>query len=374
MVKIKRIITAIGNTDINEKLNCQEIKVLCGDIIYKEGVIEYLEENSNVDFIVLNDELTGSITTEELIENVKNINNKIRIIVITNRHDDKLKVYRKIETADFTKIKNIILNKNSVFNMKTIPINNFFDFQTKDGKVVGILGSNGIGKTIFSLILAHSIKNKKILIMDLDILNDSMINLLGIRKKAEQIKNNNLSYSENIGVSDFIVKIEKNIDYLLSMNLFFNTKLQVSSKRIRNIINNMKTQYDYIIVDTSTSAFLEYTKEIIKIADENIFISGANMLEIRKSQKLLELFINECNTQKEKIKIIFNKFTKNSIDDEILKEIFDDYDIIGKIKLSDYYDLAINKNKINKDQIEKETKDIGKKIVKFKVHKKRKVV
>ena len=374
MVKIKRIITAIGNTDINEKLNCQEIKVLCGDIIYKEGVIEYLEENSDVDFIVLNDELTGSITTEELIENVKNINNKIRIIVITNRHDDKLKVYRKIETADFTKIKNIILNKNSVFNMKTIPINNFFDFQTKDGKVVDILGSNGIGKTIFSLILAHSIKNKKILIMDLDILNDSMINLLGIRKKAEQIKNNNLSYSENIDVSDFIVKIEKNIDYLLSMNLFFNTKLQVSSKRIRNIINNMKTQYDYIIVDTSTSAFWEYTKEIVKIADENIFISGANMLEIRKSQKLLELFINECNTEKEKIKIIFNKFTKNSIDDEILKELFDDYDIIGKIKLSDYYDLAINKNKINKDQIEKETKDIGKKIVKFKVHKKRKVV
>ncbi len=374
MVKIKRIITAIGNTDINEKLNCQEIKVLCGDIIYKEGVIEYLEENSDVDFIVLNDELTGSITTEELIENVKNINNKIRIIIITNRHDDKLKVYRKIETADFTKIKNIILNKNSVFNMKTIPINNFFDFQTKDGKVVDILGSNGIGKTIFSLILAHSIKNKKILIMDLDILNDSMINLLGIRKKAEQIKNNNLSYSENIDVSDFIVKIEKNIDYLLSMNLFFNTKLQVSSKRIRNIINNMKTQYDYIIVDTSTSAFWEYTKEIVKIADENIFISGANMLEIRKSQKLLELFINECNTEKEKIKIIFNKFTKNSIDDEILKELFDDYDIIGKIKLSDYYDLAINKNKINKDQIEKETKDIGKKIVKFKVHKKRKVV
>ena len=84
MVKIKRIITAIGNTDINEKLNCQEIKVLCGDIIYKEGIIEYLEENSDVDFIVLNDELTGSITTDELIENVKNINNKIRIIVITN--------------------------------------------------------------------------------------------------------------------------------------------------------------------------------------------------------------------------------------------------------------------------------------------------
>ena len=67
MVKIKNVITAIGNPMLNNELKNEEINILCGDILYKEGIIEYLEKNINADFIVLNDELPGSIDTEELI-------------------------------------------------------------------------------------------------------------------------------------------------------------------------------------------------------------------------------------------------------------------------------------------------------------------
>ena len=53
MVKIKNVITAIGNPMLNNELKNKEINILCGDILYKEGIIEYLEKNINADFIVL---------------------------------------------------------------------------------------------------------------------------------------------------------------------------------------------------------------------------------------------------------------------------------------------------------------------------------
>ena len=92
-----------------------------------------------------------------------------------------------------------------------------------------------------------------------------------------------------------------------------------------------------------------------------------HFLEIKKSQKLLEIYTNEWDVPKENIKIIFNKYTRQSLDDEILKDIFKNYEILGKIKLSDYYDLAINKNNANRKEIQKDIKNIGRKIVRFKI-------
>ena len=104
----------------------------------------------------------------------------------------------------------------------------------------------------------------------------------------------------------------------------------------------------------------------MKKSENIIFISGSNLLEIKKAQKLLNIYIEEFNIPKEKINIIFNKWSKNSIDDGVLRELFRNYKILGKIKLSDYYDLAINRNDIKNKQIEKNIKYIRRKIVRKK--------
>ena len=98
-----------------------------------------------------------------------------------------------------------------------------------------------------------------------------------------------------------------------------------------------------------------------------IFISGTNLLEIKKSQKLLNIYTKDWEIRKNKIKIIFNKWTKNPIDDEVLRNIFKDYDILGKIKLNDFYDLTINKNNIKKKEIQRDINHIKRKIVRKKV-------
>ena len=49
-----RIITAIEYKKINEKLkNINNMKILNTDIQYKEGILEYLEKNSDIDLILL---------------------------------------------------------------------------------------------------------------------------------------------------------------------------------------------------------------------------------------------------------------------------------------------------------------------------------
>ena len=364
MLEIKRIITAIGNPELNKELRIKDINVLCGDILYKEGIIEFLEKNNDIDFIIINENLSGNISIENLVQQIKEINKNIKIILITKNINSEIKVFRKIENAESKKIIDIIINKKSYYDMKTIPINNFFNEETKDGKIISILGPNGIGKSIFSIIFSNSLKDKEVLIVDFDFFNKNLINLLGVKNRNLQNRKDANSYFENFDINDFIVKIENNIDYLLSINLLYNSEIQASSKSIRNMINRLKSKYDYIIVDTMTEGLIEYTKEILKITDEIVFISGANLLEIKKAQRLLDI--------KEMIKIIFNKYTKQSLDDSVLREIFRNYEILGKIKLSDYYDLAINKNIAKQKNIQKDIAHIGKKIVKIKVLRKNK--
>ena len=70
-------------------------------------------------------------------------------------------------------------------------------------------------------------------------------------------------------------------------------------------------------------------------------------LKIENFRNYNELNLNLNN----KINILFNKFNKNSIDINILKIIFSEYNIIGKIDINNKYNLIINKNanKIDKN-------------------------
>ena len=47
---MKKILTAINNSALNEKLKKENIAEIIGrDIQYKEGIIEILEKNKNID-------------------------------------------------------------------------------------------------------------------------------------------------------------------------------------------------------------------------------------------------------------------------------------------------------------------------------------
>jgi len=75
-----------------------------------------------------------------------------------------------------------------------------------------------------------------------------------------------------------------------------------------------------------------------------VFLVEGNLLELSKSKKLLDIYVNNWNINRNKINIIFNKFNKNSIDLNILKEIYDEYVVLGTIKNNENFNLLINSN------------------------------
>ena len=130
---------------------------------------------------------------------------------------------------------------------------------------------------------------------------------------------------------------------------------------------NIKNKYDYIIIDTSSECFFEYNKNLILMSDISLFLVEANLLEIKKSRKLLDIYEKEWKIYNKKIKIIINKYNSNSIKDKILLNIFNGQEIVGKIKMSNYYNYLINKNnkiKIENNDIKKEYIKLSEKILK----------
>ncbi|MBS1340320.1 MAG: AAA family ATPase [Clostridia bacterium] len=384
---MKKIITALAEPQLNNELKKEKDFIVIGkDIQYQEGVIEILETEKEVDFLIISEALPGNEKLENLIEKIKQINNEVNIVIILENKKEELEknlysknvyliLYNKIEIKEIIKlIKNKKEDENEkikkeINDLKKIIIEqNSKNKQNKKQKIkevkelnsqkeiICILGSGGVGKSIFTVNLAKSLiySKKKILIIDFDILNNSLHTILGVKKYSEKIskkiKENNL-IKDKICLKELKIKINKRIDLISGINLLFDSKYKIDNIQFNNLFNDVKKFYDVIIIDTSSECFFNYTKDIIKKSNINIFIVEPNLLEIQKSKNILKIYKEEWNIDNNKINILFNKFNKNSIDINILKIIFSEYNIIGKIDINNKYNLIINKNanKIDKN-------------------------
>lgn len=401
------IITALNNPKLNKKIREKtNFNIIGNDVQYKEGIIEMLEKNGEIELAIISELLPGEYTFMELIEKIKNINKEIEIIVILKEDKEEIKNYliskgvfdifinnkisieeiiekineknkikKELEiNEEIKQLKKIILEKNNkkinikLFSNKKIKIiknkikNILKNKKNKtrkiknNKKIISVIGTGGVGKSSFCTIFAKIIENKKILIIDFDILNSSINSIFGIIK--DPIKKEDAKINKD--GSDLIIKIDKNIEILCATKILVDENYKKIKEEFSNILNELKNKYDLIIIDNSSECFFEYTKEILNKSDLLFFLVEPNIIELKKSRKFLDIYINKWKIKKEKINIIFNKTNINSIDNKILKTIFSDFKILGKIKININYNLIINKNlKI----INKKIKDDYKKII-----------
>lgn len=351
---MKKIITALGNQVLNNELKkINEFEIVANDLQYKEAIIELLEINKNVNYIILSGILPGNITLTDLITKIKIINNNIEIILLLEKKLKEQKI-KNVLYIDNVKINDIIkILKNKKINNKTkipqeenikneinrkIKINNNIKKQIKtECKVISVLGSNGVGKSIYSVCMSNYLNNKKnkILIIDFDILNNSIHTILGISKYNKKKNNKRI-------INDCIINVDNNISVLTGENIIKKYKKNINY--IVKLLEILKEKYDYIIIDTSAECFFDINKTIINKSDINIFLLEANLLEITKATKLLEIYNKNWNIDERKIKIVINKYNKNAISMNIIKKLFSDYEIIGKLEMSNIYNNIINKN------------------------------
>ena len=122
-------------------------------------------------------------------------------------------------------------------------------------------------------------------------------------------------------------------------------------------------KYDFIIIDINDN------EQILNLIKEEthkiIIITEPNILQIKKSQNILNKYINELYVEKESIYLLFNKVKNDSISFNILKSVFKNYNIIGKINFINNYNTIINQNMKSiffEDKIKNQYKNIAKKI------------
>ena len=306
--------------------------------------IKILNEDSKME--KYNEEIRKEI--DELKKYIKSqsINEKINSEkkIVKNKLNKKKKFYKK-EKNDLLNIvveniKNNLLNKKIFLNIldrneKKHLINKIID-NKQENNIISVLGNSGAGKSVFSVLLANTLKRyyNKILIIDFDFLNNSLHTILGVRKYSEEIKEKmkNTNFDKNkIEIQNLIINVNKKIDLISGINLIFDSSNKINQKKMKEIIKEVSKLYNVVIIDTTTECFFEYTQEIIKMSNKSIFLTEANLLEISKSKRILEMYYTNWNIEKNKINIIFNKFNKNSIDVSLLYKLYSDYKILGLI-------------------------------------------
>lgn len=374
-----KILTAIGNPILNEKLQkIEDIFVIGKDIQYQEGIIEILEEALDIECIIIKSNLPGEIGFYKLISKIKNIKPDIDIYVILEEKDEDLENYlivqgiyklyylneinldefiknfekTKIDILDginreINEFKKLILNESIIENKNILEENNEEineDFileeneqdESKDCNTIAISGNFNSGKSLISCFLSKVIsnQNKRTLLIDLDIENASINTLFGVKKYKE-----NQKY-----VEDCIINIEENLDILCGLDKIVDFKEINNNYIVREIIERLKQEYDFIIIDVSSRIDFKYVKTILTFSDKIIFLIEPNVLEISKSNKILEVFLNDFNINIDKIKIVFNKSNKYQIAETVLEELFSEFEIVENIEYDEKYNMFINKN------------------------------
>ncbi|HAH55014.1 MAG TPA: tyrosine protein kinase [Flavobacterium sp.] len=140
----------------------------------------------------------------------------------------------------------------------------------------------GEGKTFLSVnlasIFAHS--GKKVLLIGMDIrkpkLNEYVTTSDG-KGLTDYLS------TKNIPISDFIISMKgyEAFDVLLGGNIPPNPTEMLMSKKVKELFEQFKKQYDYIIVDTPPVSLVSDTLVISKHADTFIYVVRANYLDKR---------------------------------------------------------------------------------------------
>lgn len=226
--RIKKIITAIGNPILNNELKeLEEFAVIGNDIQYQDGILELLEIDNKINFIIISELIPGEYKIEELIGKINNINNEIKIIIIL---ENKNKI-----------IENKMLEKN-IYKI-------FYNNQIEIKDIINLINENDKMEK-YNYEIRKEINELKEIIK-----NNQKNNIIENRNNI--IKNKKILFKNNNKI--------KNILKIINNKLINNYKkyLKINKKIIKNnIINNLNKKY--------------YEKNIIEKNNKIISILGNN--------------------------------------------------------------------------------------------------
>ncbi|MGV4584763.1 GumC family protein [Ornithobacterium rhinotracheale] len=145
-----------------------------------------------------------------------------------------------------------------------------------EGKTILVTSTiKGEGKTFVSINLAHilsQLKDKKTVIIGADIRNPQLQRYFhGTRKKIGLTE---YLYDDSINIDEIIIKshLDNKTSVILSGAIPPNPSELIMSKRLESLIQNLKKDFDFIIIDSAPLLLVSDTYHISKYADVSIIV------------------------------------------------------------------------------------------------------
>lgn len=140
----------------------------------------------------------------------------------------------------------------------------------------------GEGKTFVStnLSLALASLGKKVLLIGCDLRNPQIHNYLNVDKKLKGLSN--YLHDDTVNWKDLILnKFEKlpKHDIMISGNMPPNPVLLLNNGRFEALLDEVRTQYDYVVVDTAPTLLVTDTLQIAKYADLTVYVTRDGVTE-----------------------------------------------------------------------------------------------
>ncbi|WP_165732985.1 polysaccharide biosynthesis tyrosine autokinase [Polaribacter sp. 20A6] len=155
--------------------------------------------------------------------------------------------------------------------------------QGNEGKTIFITSTtSGEGKSFISINLAAalSLSNKKVLLIGMDLRAPKVTEYLGI---PERKGITNFITNEKISLDDikFSIPEIKGLDIIASGVIPPNPAELLLHSKVKELFEEVKKDYDYIIVDTAPVNLVTDTLLVSKYADMFLYVSRANYLDKR---------------------------------------------------------------------------------------------
>lgn len=372
---MKRILTAMGNPTLNLELKkYAKYELNENDLYYQEAALDALK-SQKYDVFLTSGLLQGEFEFCEFLSEIRMLNKAIRIIVvvdeITNFFKRQLAEYDVIDVfcdneVSFEDIIDAIDREEPILKKyekikeeKTLEKvsmvkeekNEYVAVQKQE--VIAVSGINGAGKTTvavnFSKVLSKK-TNSKILLIDLDTINGNMDEVLDINKVPLNVKLT-LDEDKKCGLNYAAELIDKNrfdanvfeelviktgsIDVLTGNTSLHYCQNVLNEKHYEKILNCAKEKYDFIVIDTSSNIFLDSTKWTLQNANKIIFVSEPNYLSMKKATQFLNIILKNWGVWKEKIKLLVNKESNQTLSADVVEQILQDHQLVGTIKYAE---------------------------------------
>ncbi len=179
-------------------------------------------------------------------------------------------------------------------------------------------------------------KDKKILIIEINSKTQD-IKILKNKQNNNEEKNNIKNIYEKFyneeKQNNKIIEIKK------TLHLFSTNGEEKSEIEILKQIKMWKENYDVILIDIE-----KYFTSIFEEIDKIIFLTEANVLQIKKSKIYLEENIKKYKIEQDKINIVFNKVAKDTFSINILKNALKEYNLLGKVNNINNCNILVNHN------------------------------